>query len=157
MANPGTNIEKCRDKILNILRADSALRSYVRSFFTGMKQQVAVNELPALAVNLSSHTETPVTDYPFVVDTTAVFLISGFLEIFDDTKKEWIGGAHGKGLGHFSQDIRMALQGDLNLTGNCIRFQFGETVFTDDYPYRGVNIALIVTLREDMADRVRKS
>lgn len=141
-------------KMAGILAADYALQAAGVKVFQGLKRNAAPPELPAVILELSDKREEPITDYPFVVEVHAIVKVTILLEVFDPEKGEWIGGARGKGVGTLDQDVRRALQGDLNLSGTTDFWTFGPTSFVDRWPNRGSEFTVDMKFREAMSARV---
>lgn len=156
MADTGTSTKLVYQRIMRILREDAALKSRLQGrVYDANKKTINPSEMPSVVVNVESVGEEIVSEYPYMVRSTALFSIVVMVEEWDPTRADFGGGREGRGLADYAQDVKQAFRNNLNLSGLCQTFSFPTTTLFDNeaYPARAVKIDMSVRFLEAMRAR----
>ena len=145
-------LEDIWNKIKTILEEDAVLKTYIKIVYSGTRDDIPVNNFPCIILEPTSAPEEAVT-MPHKTEINFTLTIFGYIKIFD-VEKQIVGDATNKGILDLNFDIKKALGAHIDLDGECLYFSFPDTRFDfSSYPFRGVEIDMKITLRQDFVTR----
>ena len=145
-------LEDIWNKVKIILENDAVLSTYIKIVYEGTRDNIPVNNFPCLILEPTNAPEEPVT-MPHKTEINFTATIFGYIKIFD-VDKQIVGDETTKGVLDVNFDIKKALGAHTDLDGECLYFSFPDTRFDfSSYPFRGVEIDMKITLRQNFVDR----
>jgi len=145
-------LEDIWNKIKIILEEDTVLGTYIKIIYSGTRDDIPVNMFPCLILEPANAPEEAVT-MPHNTEINFTATIFGYIKIFD-VDKQIVGDTTTKGILDLNFDIKKALGAHIDLDGECLYFSFPDTRFDfSSYPFRGVEIDIKITLRQNFVTR----
>jgi len=145
-------LEDVWNKIKTILEEDIELKKYIKIVYSGTRDNIPVNNFPCIILEPTNAPEEAVT-MPHKTEINFTATIFSYIKIFD-VDKQIVGDATTKGILDLNFDIKKALGAHIDLDGECLYFSFPDTRFDfSSYPFRGVEIDMKITLRQDFVTR----
>jgi len=145
-------LETIFNKIKSILEVDTVLETYIKIVYAGTRDNIPVNLFPCIILEPTSAPEEAVT-MPHNTEINFTITIFGYIKIFN-VDKQIVGDATNKGILDLNFDIKKALGGHIDLDNECLYFSFPNTRFDfSSYPFRGVEIDMQITLRQNFVTR----
>ncbi len=145
-------LEDIWNKIKTILEEDTVLSPCIKMVYSGTRDNIPVNMFPCIILEPTNAPEEAVT-MPHNTEINFTATIFGYIKIFD-VDKQIVGDATTKGILDLNFDIKKALGAHIDLDGECLYFSFPDTRFDfSSYPFRGVEIDIKITLRQNFVTR----
>lgn len=145
-------LETIFNKVKTILETDTILKAYIKIVYAGTRDNIPLNNFPCIILEPITAPEESIT-MPHNTEITFTITIFGYIKIFD-VDKQIVGDTILKGILDLDFDIKKALGAYLDLDGTCLYFSFPNTRYDfNSFPFRGVEIDIKVTLRQDFVTR----
>jgi hypothetical protein len=140
------------NKIKSILEADTELKKYIKIVYAGTRVNIPLQNFPCIILEPIIAPEESIT-MPHNTEITFTITIFGYIKIFD-VDKQIVGDTTLKGILDLDFDIKKALGAYIDLDGTCLYFSFPNTRYDfNSFPFRGVEIDIKITLRQDFVTR----
>ncbi len=145
-------LEDIWDKVKTILEEDPILKTYIKMVYSGTREKIALQNFPCIILEPTNAPEEAIT-MPNNMEVNFTITILAYIKIYD-VDKQIVGDATTKGILDVNLDIKKALGAYDDLDGKCLYFEFPDTRFDfDSYPFRGVEIDMKITLRQNFVTR----
>jgi len=137
----------------NAMQAGGVLE-YVKKIYEGFRTNIPQGDLPCIIMELPDNSIREVVKiYPVTSEVYFTITLIGVTKV-EDKNAQIVGDANWKGILDFSRDIKKALASNLDLSGNCLKFEFPQTRFDfTDWPIRRCEVDMETHLRQGYQTR----
>jgi len=145
-------LENIFNKVKLILENDVELKKYIKVIYAGTRDNIPINMFPVIILEPINSPEKSIT-MPHNTEITFTITIFGYIKIID-VDKQIVGDATLKGILDLDFDIKHALGAYIDLSGECLYFEFPNTRFDfSSFPFRGIEIDMAIKLRQSFVTR----
>jgi len=146
-------LETIFNKVKSILENDIELKKYIKKVYAGTRSDVPTSNFPCIFLEPTDAPEKDVT-MPHGIEIEFGMTIFAYIKVMD-IDKQIVGDDATKGILDVNYDIKKALGAYVDLDDTCLTYTLPNTRFTfENYPFRGVEVDLKITLRQDFITRI---